>query len=127
MNLSIANELRQCVLRAAPNCQMRLRAWPAFVVTLLVASGSRAQEAGPSSFDARIAPLLSRHCLECHNASDRKGGLDLAHREAAMAGGDSGAVIVSGNVEQSLLWRRVSTGEMPPETPLANDEIEVLR
>ena len=28
-------------------------------------------------FDERIAPLLARHCLDCHNPTDKKGGLDL--------------------------------------------------
>jgi hypothetical protein len=33
--------------------------------------------------EARVAAVLARNCLECHNGSDRKGGLDLTRREAA--------------------------------------------
>ena len=49
--------------------------------------------AAARSFDEQIAPLLARRCLECHNASDHKGGLDLTHVETALAGGDSGPAI----------------------------------
>src|SRR5487761_1149773 len=65
-------------------------------------------------FDQGIAPLLARHCLGCHNPSDKKGGLDLTRREGLLEGGDSGPAVVPGKVEESLLWQRVSAGEMPP-------------
>ena len=45
---------------------------------------------GNVSFEKEIVPLLAKRCLECHNARDEKGGLDLSNRKAALAGGDSG-------------------------------------
>ena len=69
-------------------------------------------------FDSRIAPLLARECLDCHNPTDKKGGLDLQTQEAAMRGGDSGAVLIPQRVEESLLWQRIAQGEMPPKRPL---------
>ena len=59
--------------------------------------------------------LLARHCVTCHNASDPKAGLDLSQAETALKGGDSGAVIVAGKPEGSLLLERVADGSMPPE------------
>lgn len=66
-------------------------------------------------FAEQIAPLLARHCLECHNPSDQKGGLDLTRAEGLAAGGDSGPAVVPGDLEESLLWQRVAADEMPPE------------
>ncbi|MFM9068333.1 MAG: hypothetical protein ACKOUR_13525, partial [Planctomycetota bacterium] len=35
-------------------------------------------------FDRDIAPLLARRCLECHDANEKKGGLDLTRRATAL-------------------------------------------
>jgi len=78
-------------------------------------------------FDATIAPLFARHCLECHNVNDRKGGLDLSHRDAALTGGESGAVILPADADGSLLWQRIAADEMPPAGALADDEKRILR
>ncbi|HCU87005.1 MAG TPA: hypothetical protein DGP39_05700, partial [Verrucomicrobiales bacterium] len=71
---------------------------------------------GEVSFEKEIVPLLAKRCLECHNARDEKGGLDLSNRKAALVGGDSGHVIASGKVADSLLIERVVAGEMPPKS-----------
>ena len=77
----------------------------------------------------RVAVLLARSCLECHNGSDRKGGLELTRREQALLGGDSGKVFAPGDPAGSLLLERVDAGEMPPKghTPLTGDERALLR
>jgi cytochrome c553 len=74
-------------------------------------------------FEQRIAPLLARHCLECHTASNREGGLDLSQKQSATAGGESGLAIAPGNSDQSLLWEHVSSDSMPKDRPpLSSDE-----
>jgi hypothetical protein len=79
-------------------------------------------------FHDTIAPLLSKHCLECHNASDRRGGLDLSDWKAAGKGGESGAVVVARKPDDSLLWQHVESDEMPKERPPLNpQEKAVLR
>ena len=78
-------------------------------------------------FDRDIAPLLSNRCLDCHNPTDRKGGLDLTTAAAAQTGGDSGPVIEPGKPDNSLLWSRIDADEMPPKHPLADAERHVLR
>jgi len=78
-------------------------------------------------FDKIVAPLVARQCLGCHNATDKKGGLNLASGKAALAGGDSGPAFVPGNVAESLLWEKVSQNEMPPKKPLADDEKQILK
>jgi hypothetical protein len=87
-------------------------------------------QAAPSDpqpdFELEIAPLLARRCLGCHNAGEHKGGLDLTSEEGLKAGGDSGAVLAERPLD-SLLWQRVSGGEMPPQGALPASEQETLR
>ena len=86
-----------------------------------------AMAAEHDSFDSKVAPLLSQSCLSCHNADEQKGGLDLSSREAAMRGGDSGPAISAGDAEQSLLWERIQSEEMPPEHPLDETEKTIVK
>ena len=74
------------------------------------------------AFDRQIAPLLAQRCLNCHSGDETKGNLDLSSREKAMAGGESGPVIVPGNADESLLWQHVESDEMPPKKPLAAED-----
>src|SRR5437762_788725 len=92
-------------------------------------SAISAASAAPKSREADVAVLLARNCLECHNPSDYKGGLDLTKREKALAGGDSGAVLKLGHPADSLLVKRIDDGEMPPgnRTKLSAGERELLR
>ena len=70
---------------------------------------------GGGGFDATIGRLFARRCLDCHSGPDPKGKLDLSRKRTALAGGKSGTAIVPGKPEESLLWERVSSDEMPPE------------
>jgi len=78
-------------------------------------------------FDRQIAPLLVSRCLECHAGVEPKGGLSLVTAELARNGGESGAVIVAGSADKSLLWQRVESNEMPPKHPLIASEKSLLR
>jgi len=78
-------------------------------------------------FNARIAPLLARECLECHRGPGAEGGLDLATREGARRGGESGVAIVPGDTVSSRLWTRIERNEMPPMHPLAAADRDLIR
>jgi hypothetical protein len=79
-------------------------------------------------FDAHIAPLLARHCFECHDSTSRKGRLDLSRKDTALAPRKSGKTIVPGNAAESLLWQSVESNEMPEERPpLSPEEKQLLR
>ncbi|MGH7135764.1 MAG: DUF1592 domain-containing protein, partial [Pirellulales bacterium] len=71
-------------------------------------------------FETRVAPLISKHCLECHDTATKEGGLDLSHRATALAGGKSGPALVAGKATESRLWRRIESGEMPRDRPPLN-------
>ena len=81
--------------------------------TIRLAAAASEDETADSEFDTHIAPLFARRCLSCHNASSRKGGLDLSHADAAREGGAGGVAIVANEPHESYLWQRVSSDEMP--------------
>ena len=64
-------------------------------------------------FETEIASLLANHCLECHDASSHKGGLDLSQKVTAFKGGKNGPVIQPGKADDSLLWKKIISNEMP--------------
>jgi hypothetical protein len=98
-------------------------AW--FAILVVGSSATLADE--PAGFDSTVAPILARRCLDCHSGADAKGKLDLSRRGPAMLGGEGGAAIVAGKPEESSVWERVETGEMPPKHPLPADERAALR
>lgn len=72
-------------------------------------------------FEAKIRPVLVKHCYECHSAESgkSKGGLLLDTRESTRAGGDTGPAVVPGNPKKSLLLTAIAHTnpdlEMPPK------------
>ena len=72
-------------------------------------------------FEKKIRPVLIAECVDCHNADKQKGGLRLDHREGWKKGGDSGASIVPGDINGSLLLRSIRHEEedlkMPSKAP----------
>jgi len=94
-----------------------------------------AVQAGPSAedlafFEREVRPVLARNCQECHGAKKQHASLALTSREAVLKGGDSGAAIVPGKPDESVLIAAVRhTGDasaMPPEGKLKEQEIAAL-
>lgn len=70
--------------------------------------------------------LLQKHCLTCHSATARAGGLVLDSREGALKGGKNGPALVPGNATASALVRLVREGKMPVGNPLPGADRELL-
>ena len=85
-------------------------------------------QGGPVTFEEQVRPILKAHCFRCHGGEDEpKAGLDLRLRRLAVGGGESGPAIAPGNRGESLLYQRVSSGEMPPtERKLSPAEVELV-
>ena len=80
------------------------------------------------SFQRDIQPLFVSECIRCHGGA---GGLLLDTYEGLIDGGDSGALVVPGDPDASLLIGRLdgSVGDqMPLMAPaLSANEIAVIR
>ena len=79
-------------------------------------------------FESKVRPILVRRCFRCHGARKQRGGLRLDKRFRALAGGDSGPVLVPGKPDNSLLIQAINYQglEMPPDRKLGKREIETL-
>lgn len=89
-----------------------------------------AQSKPSIDFAEQIAPIFERHCVRCHNGEEHKGGLSLVTSEAVLKGGDSGAALVPGKPDASLLLQYVEGDkpEMPKNSPpLSPPQIAALR
>jgi mono/diheme cytochrome c family protein len=74
-------------------------------LALVLATLSQAQEFTPENkefFENKIRPVLAQNCFACHTNS-QMGGLRLDSRDGLLKGGKSGAAIVPGEPEKSLL------------------------
>ena len=91
------------------------------------ASGLRAEV----DFAREVHPILVKKCFACHSSSVKQGGLSVEKLEGLIQGGASGAGIVPGAAEESLLYKRVA-GLAEPRMPmgmppLTDVEIGILR
>ena len=97
--------------------------------TVLVAAG---EQTDAVDYVQDIKPILSRRCYSCHGALKQKNDLRLDTAVLATKGGSSGAAIVPGKSDESLLIDAVTGAEgvkkMPPEgEPLTAEQIAMLR
>lgn len=104
------------------------------LIGLVTAFDSHAFAAEPDAaalefFEKKIRPIFAAHCSECHGKK-KHGGLLLDSREGWMTGGDSGAAIIPGDLEKSILIRAVRWTDkdlrMPPKQKLSETEIADL-
>ena len=92
---------------------------------------SRVDSQSEQFFERKIRPLLVDRCIECHGPSTQESDFRLDSRTAILAGGASGMPgAVPGDIQQSLLIKAVERSDdlaMPPEDPLLDAEITLLR
>src|SRR5215204_5076174 len=76
-------------------------------------------------FEKRVRPLLVKHCYECHSQDAKKlqGKLLLDSRAGVQKGGRSGASLIPGKPQESLIITAVRHEDkdlrMPPKYKLA--------
>lgn len=87
------------------------------------------QPAVDGFFTKHVVHILMNRCFKCHGNEEAKGGYRMHTRKLALAGGDSGAVVIPGNPDESLLVDLISLPEedtdvMPPKNgTLSAEEI----
>jgi mono/diheme cytochrome c family protein len=79
-----------------------------------------AKDAARVDFNRDVIPILSANCFKCHgpDGENRKSGLRLDRREAAISPAESGkAAIVPGKPDESELVRRIFAGDPDERMP----------
>ncbi len=113
-------------LKRGPMGIAQKHSWPvagmqvALVAVWLLVGGLRGV-AAPLQFNRDIRPILAENCVACHgpDRAQRKGGLRLDERAAALGPAKSGrAAIVPGRPVESELYKRIGSKDpeevMPP-------------
>ena len=97
-----------------------------FLATSLSALAADAPEL---TFEKHVRPILKAHCFQCHGeAGKTEAKLDVRLRRLLEKGGETGPAIMPGQPDQSLLLKRIESGEMPPvERKPTPAERDVLR
>ncbi len=75
----------------------------------------------PESMESAVAKVLSQNCLECHSGPKPAENFDLSQPDLAARGPD-----LNGDPTTSDFWQKVSSGEMPPETELPDEDRQIL-
>jgi cytochrome c553 len=87
-----------------------------------------AETAPVPQFEKDVLPLLTAKCSGCHGPKIHTAGLDLHEISLVLRGSQNGPVVVKGSAKESLLWKRVRDGAMPPgKEKLADADIDLLR
>lgn len=82
-----------------------------FLATSVVESCCCAEDV---NFEQHVRPILKAHCYLCHGEEEKpKGKLDLRLPSYMKKGGKSGSALKPGHADQSLLWQRIESDEMP--------------
>jgi hypothetical protein len=103
-----------------------------FALTGILSVSIASAQTAPS-YSKQIRPLLTKYCLECHNAKTSKGTLSLETYQAIMDGSDNGPVIVANQPNKSklvLLTEHKEKPTMPPPKAKfqpTKDEVALLR
>lgn len=99
-------------------------------VLCIVSTQLSAADDVPASpmFSESVGPLLAKHCVSCHGPDVQEGNLSLDSLAGINAGGKSGAVVVPGKPDQSLLISAIrrtdGSLEMPPDEKLPDDIVK---
>src|SRR3954468_20274138 len=83
-------------------------------------------------FARDVQPILKSACYQCHGADKQKAKLRLDAKTIALHGGKSGKAIVPGRVEQSEIFKRITSRDdderMPQDRePLTAEQIAVIK
>jgi Planctomycete cytochrome C len=102
------------------------------VVVFALAVSATAQNAPKGEmrfFDTRVAPILTKRCLPCHNNELNDGDISFLDRATLIKGGSRGPAVVPGNPDASVLVHAIrQDGElkMPPGGKLSPHDIATL-
>lgn len=80
-------------------------------------------------YSVTIQPLFDQYCRQCHRAGVDSGGLDLESHAGTLGGGLSGAAVVPGDCEGSLLFQMVAHEAqpfMPPSESISAGDVDCI-
>lgn len=92
-----------------------------FFIPFLILQGSASGQEPASSevtWD-QVKPVFQKRCFACHRGEQARGGLDVSTVAGIKAGSTSGAAVVSGKPEESMIYTlpaHLENPQMPPNS-----------
>src|SRR5688500_12248241 len=80
-------------------------------LALLAFAAAAAKPAAPTYAD--VHAVFAKHCVSCHDSKEADGELVLETHESLLKGGESGAAIVPGKSDESMLVKSIERTEKP--------------
>jgi len=131
LSFSESNGMQRWLISQRGRASHRLIVMSMTLLTLSAAAGLAAEDA---DYLQHVKPILRERCFACHGALKQEANLRLDTAAFAVKGGESGAAVKPGDVDASLVLRRVmaadSAERMPPPQegePLTAAQIASLR
>jgi len=91
-----------------------------FIPFLILQSSASGQEAASSEVTwDQVKPVFQKRCFACHRGEQARGGLDVSTVAGIKAGSTSGAAVVSGKPEESMIYTlpaHLENPQMPPNS-----------
>lgn len=83
-------------------------------------------------FVHEVAPILRKHCSECHTDTKKKAGLSMNDEASFREGSENGPIIDIGNPEKSLMLELIASDDedlrMPPKGKGLNaEQVEIIK
>ncbi len=98
---------------------------------LFAHDSARSQEAAPSEVTwDQVRPVFQKRCFACHRGEQARGGLDVSTVAGIKSGSTSGAAVVSGKPEESMIYTlpaHLGNPQMPPNSAkLPQRELDLI-
>ena len=92
-----------------------------FFIPFLILQGSAPgqEPASPEVTWDQVKPVFQKRCFACHRGEQARGGLDVSTVAGIKAGSTSGAAVVSGKPEESMIYTlpaHLENPQMPPNS-----------
>lgn len=103
-----------------------------WLILVVRSAGAQSDSATSIDFASQIAPILLRHCHECHGPLQQSGGVRFDQRDSVAAGGYSQHQLIGGTLQSNEIYRRVASRDasyrMPKgRPPLSDQDLELIR
>jgi hypothetical protein len=113
------------ILPSSPCPKTRIGYWLAMIATALPVSAA-------PDFVHEVAPILKKHCSECHTDTKKKAGLSMNDEASFREGSENGPIIDIANPEKSLMLELIASDDedlrMPPKGKGLNaEQVEIIK
>ncbi|MEK6239550.1 MAG: PSD1 and planctomycete cytochrome C domain-containing protein, partial [Planctomycetales bacterium] len=106
----------------------RLKRYPILLVCAIGFTLMGTVRASDPLLETDVLPILTKRCMGCHGGLKQEGELDLRTVPAMLKGGESGAAVKPGDLENSEMWVRIAADEMPEgKNKLSPQEKDAVR